>query len=173
MNRWVLVWIHFNVCKGDTQTKTLKRVILRIIFSRRFLLFTKTESNYVTFSYRHFLVCFQCIDIILDIIMDYWRHLTGLWGKKTQRDLGEGMLGMLVQCTKDLYAVLTVEALCVLSCVLMKICHLSLGTTSVTVRMSIMRGWTSKHVSCTWLITMHLKLKRKFAAETPLGCQTR
>ena len=26
MNRWVLVWIHFNVCKGDTQTKTLKRV---------------------------------------------------------------------------------------------------------------------------------------------------
>ena len=26
MNRRVLVWIHFNVCKGDTQTKTLKRV---------------------------------------------------------------------------------------------------------------------------------------------------
>ena len=26
------------------------------------------------------------------------------------------MLGMLVQCTKDSYAVLTVEALCVLSC---------------------------------------------------------
>ena len=26
------------------------------------------------------------------------------------------MLGMLVQCTKDLYLVLTVEALCVLSC---------------------------------------------------------
>ena len=25
----------------------------------------------------------------------------GLWGKKSQRDLGEGMLGMLVQCTKD------------------------------------------------------------------------
>ena len=35
----------------------------------------------------------------------------GLWGKKSQRDLGEGMLGMLVQCTKDLYAVFTVEAL--------------------------------------------------------------
>ena len=35
---------------------------------------------------------------------------------KLQRDLGEGMLGMLVQCTKDSYAVLTVEALCVLSC---------------------------------------------------------
>ena len=42
----------------------------------------------------------------------------GLWGKKSQRDLGEGMLGMLVQCTKDLYTVFTVEALCVLSCVL-------------------------------------------------------
>ena len=42
----------------------------------------------------------------------------GLWGKKSQRDLGEGMLGMLVQCTKDLCAVFTVEALCVLSCVL-------------------------------------------------------
>ena len=42
----------------------------------------------------------------------------GLWGKKSQRDLGEGMLGMLEQCTKDLYAVFTVEALCVLSCVL-------------------------------------------------------
>ena len=36
---------------------------------------------------------------------------------KLQRDLGEGMLGMLVQCTKDSYAVLTVEALCVLSCI--------------------------------------------------------
>ena len=75
MNRWILVWIHFNVFKGDTQTKTLKRVS-KIIFSRRFLLFTsylkrkKTESNYVTFSYRHFMVCFQCIDIILDIIID-------------------------------------------------------------------------------------------------------
>ena len=43
------------------------------------------------------------------------RRLTGLWGKKIQRDLGEGMLGMLVQCTKDSRAVLTVEALCVLS----------------------------------------------------------
>ena len=39
----------------------------------------------------------------------------GLWGKKTQRHLGEGMLGMLVQCTKDSYAVITVEALCVQS----------------------------------------------------------
>ena len=36
---------------------------------------------------------------------------------KLQRDLGEGMLGVLVQCTKDSYAVLTVEALCVLSCI--------------------------------------------------------
>ena len=26
MDRWVLVWIHFNVFKGETQTKTLKRV---------------------------------------------------------------------------------------------------------------------------------------------------
>ena len=43
------------------------------------------------------------------------RRLTGLWGKKSQRDLGEGMLGVPVQCTKDSYAVLTVEALCVLS----------------------------------------------------------
>ena len=31
------------------------------------------------------------------------------------RPLGEGMLGVPVQCTKDSYAVLTVEALCVLS----------------------------------------------------------
>ena len=36
--------------------------------------------------------------------------------KASAHDLGEGMLGMLVQCTEDLYAVLTVEALCVLSC---------------------------------------------------------
>ena len=56
----------------------------------------------------------------------YWHHswhnnglrrlTTGLWGKKSQSDLGEGMFGMLVQCTKNSYAVLTVEALCVLSC---------------------------------------------------------
>ena len=26
ISRWVLVWIHFNVFKGDTQTKTLERV---------------------------------------------------------------------------------------------------------------------------------------------------
>ena len=26
MSRWVLVWTHFNVFKGDTQTKTLERV---------------------------------------------------------------------------------------------------------------------------------------------------
>ena len=50
-----------------------------------------------------------------------FRRLTGLWGKKSQRDLDEGMLGMLVQCTKDSFAVLTVEGLCVLSC-LKKIC---------------------------------------------------
>ena len=35
------------------------------------------------------------------------RRLIGLWGKKIQRDLGEGILGMLVQCTKDSCAVLT------------------------------------------------------------------
>ena len=103
-----------------TLKQRLLQEFLRIIFSRRFLLFTsslkkKTERNYVTFSYRHSLVCCQL----------YWHHswhnnrlwrLTGLWGKKSQRDLGEGMLGMLVQCTKDSYAVLTVEVLCVLSC---------------------------------------------------------
>ena len=33
MNRWVLVWIHFNVFKGDTQTKTLKRVFADHILS--------------------------------------------------------------------------------------------------------------------------------------------
>ena len=74
MNRWVLVWIHFNVFKGDTQTKTLKRVSadhIQSAFSSIHVFFKKkTESNYVTFSYRLFLVCFQCIDIILDIIMD-------------------------------------------------------------------------------------------------------
>ena len=43
------------------------------------------------------------------------RRLIGLWRKKSQRDLAEGMLGMLVQCIKALYAVLTVEPLCVLS----------------------------------------------------------
>ena len=43
------------------------------------------------------------------------RFLTALWGKKSQRDLGKGMLGMLVQCTKDSFPVLIVEALCVLS----------------------------------------------------------
>ena len=36
------------------------------------------------------------------------RRLTGLWGKKIQRDLGKGMLGMIVQCTKDSCAVLRV-----------------------------------------------------------------
>ena len=86
MNHWVFaqgfffVWVHFNFFKGDTQTKTLKRVLLRNIFSRRFLLFTssfekKIESNYVTFSYWHFLFFFfvfffQCIDIILGVIID-------------------------------------------------------------------------------------------------------
>ena len=97
-----------------TLKQRLLKEFLRIIFSRRFLLFTssfkETESNYLTFSYRHFLVCFQCTDIILDIITDYDASLV-LWGKKSQRDLGEGMLGMLVQCTKDSYAVLTVEVL--------------------------------------------------------------
>ena len=57
-----------------TLKQRLLKEFLRIIFSRRFLVFTssfkKTESNYVTFSYRHFLVCFQCIEIILDIVID-------------------------------------------------------------------------------------------------------
>ena len=57
-----------------TLKQRLLKEFLRIIFSRRFLVFTssfkKTESNCVTFSYRHFLVCFQCIDIILDIEID-------------------------------------------------------------------------------------------------------
>ena len=83
MNRWVFaqgfffVWVHFNVFKGDTQTKTLKRVFA---FLRRFLLFTSSlksiENNYATFSYRHFLVCFQCIDMILDITVSL-RNRTG------------------------------------------------------------------------------------------------
>ena len=33
MNRWVLVWIHFYVFKGDTQTKTLKRAFAEHIQS--------------------------------------------------------------------------------------------------------------------------------------------
>ena len=73
MNLWVLVWIQFNVFKGNTQTKTLKRVFadhIQSAFSSIQVFFKKTtESNYVTFSYGHFLVCFQCIDVILDIIM--------------------------------------------------------------------------------------------------------
>ena len=76
MNRWVLVWIHFNVFKGDTQTKTLKRVFadhIQSVFSSIQVFFKKkkkkAERNYVTISYRYFLVCFQCIDIILDIIL--------------------------------------------------------------------------------------------------------
>ena len=60
-----------------TLKQRLLKEFLRIIFSRRFLVFTssfkKTESNYVMFSYRHFLVCFQCIDIILDIVIDRLR----------------------------------------------------------------------------------------------------
>ena len=60
-----------------TLKQRLLKEFLRIIFSRRFLVFMssfkKTESNYVTFSYRHFLVCFQCIDIILDIVIDRLR----------------------------------------------------------------------------------------------------
>ena len=60
-----------------TLKQRLLKEFLGIIFSRRFLVFTssfkKTESNYVTFSYRHFLVCFQCIDIILDIVIDRLR----------------------------------------------------------------------------------------------------
>ena len=99
-----------------THKQRLIKEFLRVIFSRRFLLFTSSfkniESNYVTF-YRHFLVCFQCIDIIFD--NNRLRRLTGLWGKKSQRDLREGMLGMLVQCNSIPFAVLSVEALGVLS----------------------------------------------------------
>ena len=85
MNRWVLVWIHFNVFKGDSQTKTLERVFADHIlsaFSSIHVFFKKkkkTESHYVTFSYRHFLVCFQCTDIILDILTDQEASLVS-WG---------------------------------------------------------------------------------------------
>ena len=80
--------------------------------------------------------------------MDYWRHLTGLWGKKTQRDLGEGMLGMLVQCTKDSYAVLTV-GLCAS-------CH---GRNA---------HFISKNSSGCWLLIGH---KKCFVLLCPIGEQ--
>ena len=83
MNRWIFaqgfffVWLHFNVFKGDTQTKTLKRVFsehIQSAFSSIHVFFWKKKiaSNYVTFSYRHFpfFFFFQGIDIILGIIID-------------------------------------------------------------------------------------------------------
>ena len=92
MNRWVFaqgfffVWLHFNVFKGDTQTKTLKRVFsehIQSAFSSIHVFFwKKIASNYVTFSYRHFPFFF--------FFSRYWHHswhnnrlrrLTGLWGK--------------------------------------------------------------------------------------------
>ena len=52
--------------------------------------------------------------------------------------LGEGMLGMLVQCTKDLYAVLTVEALCALSWI-----------NSLSCTRNFSRLWQEKTLVCT------------------------
>ena len=117
MNRWVLVWIHFNVCKGDTQTKTLKRAFADHIQSA-------FSSIHVFFEKKQKVIMSRFPTGIFWFVFNDWHHswhnnglrrLTGLWRKKSQRDLAEGMLGMLVQCIKALYAVLTVEALCVLS----------------------------------------------------------
>ena len=118
MNRWVLVWIHFNVFKGDPQTKTLKRVFTDHIQSA-------FSSIHVFFKKKQKAISHVFLPAFSGLFSMYWHHswhnnrlrrLTGLWGKKNQCDLGEGILGMLVQCTKDSHAVLTVEALCVLSC---------------------------------------------------------
>ena len=117
MNRRVLVWIHFNVCKGDTQTKTLKRVFADHIQSA-------FSSIHVFFKKKQKVIMSRFPTCIFWFVFNDWHHswhnnglrrLTGLWRKKSQRDLAEGMLGMLVQCIKALYAVLTVEPLCVLS----------------------------------------------------------
>ena len=117
MNRWVLVWIHFNVFKGDTQTKTLKRVFADHIQSA-------FSSIHVFFKKKQKVIMSRFPTCIFWFVFNDWHHswhnnglrrLTGLWRKKSQRDLAEGMLGMLVQCIKALYAVLTVEPLCVLS----------------------------------------------------------
>ena len=102
-----------------TLKQRLLKEFLRIIFSRCFLLFTSSLKKK-----NRKQLCHIFLPAFSGLFSMYWhrswhnnslRRLTGLWGKKTQRHLGEGMLGMLVQCTKDSYAVITVEALCVQS----------------------------------------------------------
>ena len=89
------------------------------------------SSIYVFFySKNRKLLCHVFLPELSNLFSMYWHHpwhnnrlwhLTSLLGKKSQRNVGEGMLGMLVQCSKDSFAVLTVEALCVLSCSYMNI----------------------------------------------------
>ena len=63
------------------------------------------------------------------------------------------MLGMLVQCTKDSYAVLTVEALCVLSCFLVSP-SASVVNQLLTVPKSIPSGTFSIKIQITCKITV-------------------
>ena len=102
MNRWVLVWIQFNVFKGNTQTKTLKRVFADHIQSA-------FSSIHVFFKEKQKVIMSPFPTGIFWFVFNDWHHswhnnglrrLTGLWRKKSQRDLAEGMLGMLVQCIR-------------------------------------------------------------------------
>ena len=73
MNRRVLVWIHFNVCKGDTQTKTLKRVFadhIQSAFSSIHVFFKEKQKVIMSPFPTAFSGLFSMIDIIFDIIMD-------------------------------------------------------------------------------------------------------
>ena len=61
MNRWVLVWIHFNVCKGDTQTKTLKRVFadhIQSAFSSIHVFFKKKKQTVIMSRFPTRIFCF-------------------------------------------------------------------------------------------------------------------
>ena len=122
-----------NVCKGDTQTKTLKRVFadhIQLAFSSIDVFFKKKRK----------VIMSRFPTVIFWFVFNDWHYswFTGLWGKKSQRDLGESMLGMLVQCTKVLYGVLTVEALCILSCMtIVFVWTAGKRTSSIAARISV------------------------------------
>ena len=81
MNRWVLVWIHFSVFKGDTQTKTLEKVFadhIQSAFSSIHVFKKKKKKQKVIMS-----------RFSSGLFSMYWHHfwhnnrlrrLTGLWG---------------------------------------------------------------------------------------------
>ena len=87
-----------------TLKQRLLKEFLRIIFSRRFLLFTS-----FFFKEKQKVIMSPFPTGIFWFVFNDWHHswhnnglrrLTGLWRKKSQRDLAEGMLGMLVQCIR-------------------------------------------------------------------------